>query len=283
MHMLNSVKETAGQGRQHVKRSTVTALVMILLPAFIAACGGGGDDGDAGAGGIQPTPSPPAPTAEGVYGGTLTGSTTAPHFQLLVLENGDFWSLYGQDSGSIFTVYGFVQGHGTSNNGSFTASDVRGFEGDDPPLTGTLTATYNSSAKTISGTVSAANGSVQFSGGPISGSLYNYDAPASLNTISGSWATVSSNGGSVSLNVSASGALTIASSGCSGSGSINPRPSGKNVFNVSLTFGGAPCALPGQTVTGIALAYPLSTGQTQVIAAVTNSSRTDAIAVFGIR
>jgi len=41
--------------------------------------------------------------------------------------------------------------------------------------------------------------------------------------------------------------------------------------------------MPNQTATGIAVAYPLSTGQTQMIAAVTNPSRTVGIAAFGIR
>ena len=41
--------------------------------------------------------------------------------------------------------------------------------------------------------------------------------------------------------------------------------------------------MPNQTATGIAVAYPLSTGQIQVIAAATNSARTVGIAVFGVR
>jgi hypothetical protein len=36
-------------------------------------------------------------------------------------------------------------------------------------------------------------------------------------------------------------------------------------------------------MTGIAIVYALATGQTQLIAAVTDSSRTVGIAIFGIR
>ena len=51
------------------------------------------------------------------------------------------------------------------------------------------------------------------------------------------------------------GAFTASSSlGCNFAGTVLPRPSGKNVFNVSLTFGPAPCALPGQAAAGIAVA-----------------------------
>lgn len=260
-----------------MRKSGVTVLGAMLLPVFIAGCGGGGGDD----GGSNPTPPAPAPTAEGVYGGTLTGSTGSA-FEALILESGEIWALYGDDAGSIFQVYGFIQGQGTSNNGSFTASDVRDF-GYFPPVSGTLTATYNSTAKTISGSASADGMTVQFSGGPIPGSLYNYNAPASLSAVAGSWQVVSTTAESISINVTASGSVTTSGSGCTSTGSITPRPSGKNVFNVSLTFGPAPCVLPNATARGIAVAYPLSTGQTQLIAAVTDSSRTFGVAVFGIR
>jgi hypothetical protein len=223
----------------------------------------------------------PPPTAEGVYGGTLTGGTYSD-FQALVLENGDFWSLYGNDTGSIFYVYGFVQGSGASSNGSFTSSNIRDY-GFYPALSGTLASTYNSSAKTISGTLSAQGGTVQFSGGPVPGSLYDYNTAATLSSVSGNWSAMSSTGGSVSINIAANGSLTTSESGCTGAGSISPRPSGKNVFNVSVTFGPAPCLLPNQTATGIAIAYPLPTGQKQFVAALASASRTAGIAVFGIR
>lgn len=263
-----------------MRKSGVTVLGAILLSVLISGCGGGGGD-DGGLSPAAPESPAPAPTAEGVYGGTLTGSI-GNAFEALVLENGEFWALYGDDAGSIFQVYGFIQGKGTSNNGSFTASDVRDF-GYFPPVSGTLTATYNSAAKTISGSARAEGMTVQFSGGPIPGSLYNYDTPASLSAVAGSWHVVSTAAESISINVTADGSVTTLGSGCTSTGSITPRPSGKNVFNISLRFGPAPCALPNATATGIAVVYPLSTGQTQLIAAVTDSSRTFGVGVFGIR
>lgn len=262
-------------------KRAVLVLMSAVAPIMLAACGGG-DSGDAGSPAQVPSvPSPPASSAEGVYGGTLTGSTSS-HFRALILENGEFWSLYGRDAGSIFYVEGLVQGVGSWNQGSFTSSNVKDF-GFYPAIQGTLTSTYQTGAKTISGTVTADGGSVQFSGGPIPGATYNYESAANLSTVSGRWDAMSSAGGSISINVSASGSVSFAEGGCTGSGSISPRPSGKNVFNVSLTFGAAPCAFPNQTATGVALAYPLSTGQTQFIAGVTTSSRTAGLAVFGIR
>ena len=91
--------------------------VALAFTAALAACGGGGDD--------EAATSGSGATAEGVYGGTLTGSSNA--FQLLVLENGEFWALYGIPSASTFGVTGFLQGAGTSSNGTFTAASTKDF------------------------------------------------------------------------------------------------------------------------------------------------------------
>jgi hypothetical protein len=54
--------------------------------------------------------------------------------------------------------------------------------------------------------------------------------------------------------------VVIVTNGCTISGSIGPRPSGKNVFNVTLTAGASPCATPGLVTTGIGLYVPIKTG-----------------------
>ena len=232
-------------------------LATVLASLTLVACGGGGDD--------SPPPTPPvASTPEGVYGGKLTGSTSSD-FEALFLENGEFWTLYGLSTPSAFFVSGFVQGSGTSNSGSYTSTNAKDF-GFAPAMAGTLSATYNTTAKTIAGTFSTPSGAVTFSGGPIPDSLYVYDKPATLSSVAGAWSTSSLTGESVAINVASNGAFTAAgSSGCRFSGTVTPRPSGKNVFNVALTFGPAPCALPGQTGTGIAITYPLANGQSQLV------------------
>lgn len=272
---------------------TLKRIAALATAALLASCGGGGDPGTSPFGasgsdsGISPFPSSGAPpaagtTAEGAYGGTLTGSPSTA-FQLLVLEDGSFWSMYGTATASFFGVAGFVQGTGTSVNGSFTSTSTKDF-GFYPAVAGTTNATYNTSARTIVGTVSSSLGTVGFSGGPIADSLYDYSAAANLSTVSGSWVTSSLTGESVAVSISASGAVMGASSlGCNFAGNVAPRSSGKNVFNVTLTFGPAPCELAGQAATGIAVAYPLASGQTQLVVAVTDLSRTAGTAVFGTR
>jgi hypothetical protein len=91
-------------------------------------------------------------------------------------------------------------------------------------------------------------------------------------------------GETATLTVASNGAIAgISSLGCSFTGTITPRPSGKNVFNTTLTFGGAPCALPGQSASGIALAYPLANGMTQLLAGAATASGSTATAFFAQR
>jgi hypothetical protein len=257
------------------KANTAVGLTMAASIALIAGCGGGGE--------AETTPTTSSATAEGVYGGNLTGSSS-PNFQLLVLENSEFWSIYGTQTTTSFVVRGFLQGPGVSSSGSYASLTARDY-GFTPAIGGVVNASYNASAGTISGTFSSLSlGNVGFSGGPIAGSLYNYNTPALISAVAGSWALGSLSGETISLTISASGAITARTNlGCSFSGSMIPRPSGKNVFNVTLSFGASPCAFPGLSATGIAITYPLSNGRRQLIVAGANSGGTLGMAAFGTR
>lgn len=251
-------------------------LAAALLSALIVgACGGGG-------GGTAAAPAAPAAKAEGAYGGTLSGSPTSTAFQLLVLENDEYWALYGDNAASVFLVEGFVQGTGASNNGSFASSNLRDF-GYAPAVAGSVNATYNASTPSISGTIGVSSGSISFSGGAIAGSLYDYNAGANLSSIVGNWSLTDLAGAPTSLSIASNGAFTATSNGCSFSGTVTPRASGKNVFDVALMFGGSPCLLAGQSATGIALAVPLAGGSTQLLVAAHNTARTYGTAAFGTR
>lgn len=248
-------------------------LVVLAAAAVLGACGGGGGD--------SPPPQSSSNRAEGVYSGTLTGSSSSA-FQLLVLENDEYWGLYGASTASNFYVVGFLQGTGASNNGSFTSGNTKDF-GTVPPANGSVNATYVANTS-ISGTVAAPGGSVTFSGTPIVSSTYVYNSPALITTISGAWRLTALDGSSVALNVASNGAFTGSTGGCSFTGTLSPRASGKNVFNMALTFGAAPCALPNQSGTGVAISYLLSNGVTrQLIITGVNSARTSGTALFGTR
>lgn len=255
-----------------MNRLTSVGLVLCSVLA-IAGCGGDGDGGNA--------PFQPNTTAEGVYGGTLTGSANNA-FNLLILETGEYWALFGSQTASVLRVAGFGQGTGASDNGTFTSTNFRDFSVV-PAAPGRVDATYNRSTPSISGSVTVAGSSVGFSGGAIAGSLYNYDVPASLATISGTWSLTDLAGDTVTLGIASSGAFTATSAGCVFTGTVTPRPSGKNVFNVALTFGSDPCVLAGQSATGIAVAYPLAMGGTQLIIAAVDGARARGAAAVGVR
>jgi hypothetical protein len=253
---------------------TRTGVLALACATALAACGGGSGGSD---------PAPFVPTAEGAYTGALTGSTPYKAFQLLVLENGDFWSLYGTQGTSSFNVAGFIQGTGTTGSGSFVSANSKDF-GSAPAISVPTNASFDATTKTISGTLAAPTGAVGFSGGPLPASVYNYANPASLATVTGTWAATSLTGEGVNLTVAAGGAFTASSSsGCNFSGTVTPRASGKNVFNVALSFGASPCVLAGQAATGIALAYPLGSGKTQLIVAVTDAGRTVGSALVAVK
>ena len=249
----------------------------------LAACGGGGGDGTGTGTGTGTGGSTGGVSPEGGYGGSLTGSPVATAFRLLVLENNEIWALYGNETPSFFAVRGFLQGQGSATATTFSSSDIRDF-GVVPVSVGSASATYDSVARTVSGTVTFPSGTVGLSGGPVPGSLYLYNIAASLTTIAGSWTLTELSGETISLSIQASGAFTATSSGgCSFSGNFSPRPSGRNVFNAQVLFGPAPCLLANQSANGSALAFPLGSGLTQFIFAGTNIGRTVGAAAFGVR
>ena len=252
-------------------------LSILLACVALAGCGGAADS-------PAPAPAPVVvgPTAEGFYSGSITGAKSSG-FQLLVLENGDFWGLYGNPISAKFSISGLVQGSGTSNNGVFTSSNLKDF-GVFPSVAGALNATYDATAKTITGTGITGAANASFNGGPAANSLYNYTIAASLTNIAGSWLLTTLSGATVNINIAATGTFSaVENNGCQFSGKITPRASGKNVFDTATTFGPAPCSLPGQTASGIALSQPLAAGNTQLILEQVDSTRTYSAVAFGTR
>ncbi len=106
---------------------------------------------------------------------------------------------------------------------------------------------------------------------PIPEPRYNYNQAARPSDIAGIW------GQSLMLSLNgqlASGPIAVKVGGapefgripatalsvetttvCNLTGSVVPRPSGKNVFNVTLSAGGNDCVIAGQSYTGVAVPY----------------------------
>lgn len=248
----------------------VLAPVSLMFALVLAGCGGGGSVS------VQfNTPS----SAQGVYEGT---SSNGFAFNTLVLENDEYWTIYGQYSGGNFLVHGLIQGNGQSGSGSFSSSNLKDFYYTGAVYTGGLSASYIPGVS-FNGTISTTGSTSTFTATPLTSSLYNYNAAAELAAVSGAWNLTELRGANTTMNIAAGGTFTGNAGGCTFSGTLTPRPSGKNVFNVAAQFGPFPCALAGQAVTGIALSYILSDGRRQFLLGAVDSQRNNATVLMGAR
>ncbi|MFZ5538882.1 MAG: hypothetical protein ACOY5V_03965 [Pseudomonadota bacterium] len=249
--------------------SKLTASLIVLLSLGLAACGGGGGGAPAA------SPPPPAQTvgAEGFWSGT-----TSNGFGILgaVLENGEYWFMYFTNG----VLYGVVQGSGSANNGNFTSTNGLDFYFDGNVTPVTVSASYRERTS-LQGTGTPPGG-----GAPITFTATyepSYDTPATAAAVSGAWRGRLASGETYTINVGAGGAFTgSGSSGCTFGGSIVPRPSGKAVYDVTVTFNGGVCLLGTQTLRGIAAVTGSGAGQV-LYAAALNGARSSGFVAISIR
>jgi hypothetical protein len=169
-------------------------------------------------------------------------------------------------------LYGNTTSSGTTLSGSGKDFNIPSRTVSSASYSGTFTA-----KSTMNVTTSA--------GGSFSG-IYDtaYDQPASLAAVTGTFSGVGVSGTSpvqaVSVAISPSGAITVpASLGCSAAGTATPRPSGKNIFNVTVTFTGSNCALGnGASTSGVAY-YDAATRRVLVMAM--NAAKSDGFIYLG--
>jgi len=261
--------EALGLARTALLASTMVSALSLT------ACGGGGG------GSNGPATTSANAAQQGLYAGS-TSSTVASSFRLLVLDGGSVWAIYGADANSGLIDASFINGTlGFSANNAVSSDDLRDF-GSGPSEGGNLRGTFDG-ASLISGTVGYSDGSDTFAVSQTNSSIYDYNTPAQVSDLAGVWSVKLDTGETGSLNFSNTGVLGgTASSGCTFTGQATPRPSGKNVFNVTVTFTGAACYLPGRTASGIAITYAV-TGGRQLVVAVNESSRQLGVTAFGTR
>jgi hypothetical protein len=265
----------------------VSSAACALAALALSACGGGGDEESSapGTGPTTQTPPPPASgataTTEGAYQGLLSGGLSSA-LQLLILENGEYWAIYGNEVAGTLEVSGFIQGSGLSGNGSVTSPDARDF-GDAPPAQGTVHLTVGTDAS-IRGSATFGGQSFAFSGTALPRATYDYGSPARISAIAGAWRLLSLQGTVVSLVIADGGSFSSSTEGCSFTGAFSPRASGKNVYDVSVTFGPAPCELSDRTVRGIGTSSRLEgSDHQQLTVGLVDASRTVGMMFFGAR
>ena len=229
------------------------ALGGLVAAMALAACGGGDD---------TPPPPPKPPTTvvsgvEGLWSGTTTDMVSV---QGVVLENGETWSMMTSSGGALIGLsQGSVQVSGadivTGTSRYLNVVDESGL------ANRTSTAVSYSGKYSVrdSMQVTASNG-VKFSG--TYGVLY--EQPATVSEMVGAFSGTGI-GNQVrkpltSLSVSTGGLISISSyPGCSARGTVTPRSSGRNVFDLPLTFVGAACPVGDGTVVHSVVLYNDST------------------------
>jgi hypothetical protein len=213
---------------------------------------------------------------DGVYSGMASSGDT---FWAMILPNNKVYGIYATANGNQLLLDGMIVGQGTMNSSGYTASVT------DFPYTGSVkSGTFSASDFTgagMDGTLVEDGTMTTFTGTSAMGSIWDYgstfQSPALLSAISGSWTGTLLDGVTTTATISSTGGVTGSSSGCSFTGTAVPDSSKTNFFDVSLTFGGNPCAFPNKTATGIGVDYLLSdnvTNQFLVAVTVSNSAGT---------
>lgn len=247
---------------------TIKLVTSSVLLAALAGCGGGGG-GDAT---TTPTPTTSA-AAEGFWIGTTSTGTVV---NLAILENGETWGLYGSSSSLTGAVYGNTTTSGTALSGSGSAFDF---------------VTRTTGTGTYTGTVTTKGAiSMDVDGTKLTGTYdASYDQPATLASVAGTYsglavtATIAPQATTVVIDVNGNVSSSFVSGSliCNTSGKATPRASGKNVFNVQLTFTGNFCALGNGTVVNGVATY--NTTSRQLITMALNSAKTDGLIFLGTR
>lgn len=257
----------------YVNANKAVAAGTVFLSSLLAGCGGGWFEE------FSRTPPAVKPSIQGLHEGKIS---TGDDLTMLVLEKNQFYSFYGTTVNNVFAVKGFFQGNATLNNGSFSSTDLRDFTRDGTVYLGSLSATYTPGVS-FNGSVSEGSSTATFTSAPVKSQLYNYDTAATLSNITGAWNLTDLHGTPVSLNVASSGAFTGSSNGCSFSGTIKTHASGKNIFDMTLTFGTGPCRLSGKTLNGVGIDYAVTNGKKQLVLAGTDNERGSGTTLTGAR
>lgn len=243
-------------------KSTSRLLTTFAAIFLLSACNGGSDSSGSSATVVTTT-------AEGFWTGT---ASTGVKVSVAILENGETWGVYYTANNLIVgALRGTTTSSGTSISGSGSDYDIQ----HRTVTPGTYTGTF-SSKNNINVTMS--NGS-SFSG------TYDasYDQAASLTAVSGSFTgsgvTGSTSWQSSAVGISSLGDISAVSPLCSATGKASPRASGKNVFDVTITFTGTNCALGNGAVTSGVAYY--DTAKRQVLVTALKADKSDGFIYIG--
>jgi hypothetical protein len=225
---------------------TRTALCAAMLCASLAACSTGNPTIPA-TGSVSTT----LPSG-GVYKGTLKGSSA--DVTLLTLFDGSAYLFYGGPGSTGLAGVAVAANGAQTSDGRFSSNAALDYRVGTAPAVPVVFMTNFAQAPAVSGAIVDKDGSPNLA--------YTASAAPMLDAKAGpTRAEGLYNGRGMSLGGATDARITIAldgyaagtmSSGCMFQGNISPR-TGVNAYDVSLTFGPAPCTQPGATMKGNAV------------------------------
>lgn len=257
-------------------KKSLLNLIVLFVATSLVACGSGSNNS-------QPVANQ---DPQGFWMGT---SASGYNIAAVVLENGQYYSLFSKDGIVDGANYGAMTVSGTSFTGTLDDIYIPGNQTN----SGTIAGTFSPKSK-LQGVTSYSNNTV----GSFT-TTYNaaYDTPATMTAIVGRYAGPYKSGAAAVLNIALDGNVegTTTAAGstvpkCLITGKAAPRPSGKNVYDLTLQWHDNP-ALPGNScclttvcatgvpTTGIAV-LDVSTGTT-IYTAWVNSKKTSGFLWMG--
>lgn len=211
------------------------ALGGLVAAMALTACGGGDDT-------PPPPPKPPTTVVTGVEGLWSGMTTDLVSVQGVVLENRETWSMMTSSGGALL---GFSQGTVQTSGTDVVTGTGRYLNVVDESSPNNRTSepvTYSGKYSVRDSMQVTAGNGVKYSG--TYGVLYEQPATVSelLGAFSGTGVGNQVRKPLTSLSISTGGLVSITSyPGCSIRGTVTPRASGRNVFDLPLTFVGAAC------------------------------------------
>lgn len=211
-------------------KKSILNLVIVASTTALVACGSGSNNTVANQ------------DPQGFWLGT---SATGYNIAAVVLENGQYYSLFSKNGIVEGANYGAMTVSGTNFSGSLDDIYIPG----NKTNSGTIAGTFSPKSK-LDGIASYSNNTY----GAFT-TTYNaaYDTPATLSAIAGQYIGPYKSGATAVLNVAPNGSVegTTTAAGatlpkCLITGSALPRASGKNVYDLTLQWHDNP-ALPGNS------------------------------------
>jgi len=196
---------------------------------------------------------------QGLYATTTLINGTDVPFDIVVLPNGTFYSMYGETLDGVLLIGGLIVGQATTANGTFTVTNATNYlylSGGGESVVATSESGTYIAGTSITGTDSQTG--VQYTATAFPSSQYNPTGTPSIATLVGTW-TLST---VLTITVNSDGTFTgdETLTGCQLSGAFRPDTTGLNVFDITLTRGGTGCS--ARTYAGIALVYLQADGVT---------------------